>query len=77
MLEIIIVHTLKNINHNTYIPCSFAYEVVCVDDKTSKPVVLYSRKNADNRFIGTILREYDYCKKVIERHFNKNLFMSS
>ena len=33
-------------------------------------------KNAINKFIKTILDEYDYCKKVIKIHFNKNLVMS-
>ena len=28
-------------------PCSFAYKVVCVDDKFSKPVVLYRRKKCN------------------------------
>ena len=27
--------------YQKHIPCSFAYKVVCVDDKFSKPVVLY------------------------------------
>ena len=29
-----------------HIPCSFAYKVACVDNKFSKNVVLYRRKNA-------------------------------
>ena len=29
-------------------------------------------KNAINRFIETILKEYDYCKSVIKKHFNKS-----
>ena len=46
--------------YQKYIPCSFAYKIVCVDDKLSKPVVLYRGKSAVNRFIETILKEYDY-----------------
>ena len=61
--------------YQALIPCSFAYKVVCVDDKFSKPVVLYTLKNAINRFIKTILEEYDYCKKIMKKHFNKNLVM--
>ena len=49
--------------HHT--PCSFAYKVVCIDDKFSKPVVLYRGKNVVNKFIEAILREYDYCKIII------------
>ena len=50
-------HTEKYRDH---IPCSFAYKV---DNKFSKKVVLYRRKNAVYRFIEAILKEYDYCKK--------------
>ena len=34
-------------------------------------------KNAINRFIKVILKEYDYCKKGNKNHFNKNLVMSA
>ena len=43
--------------------CSFAYKLVCLDNKFSKPVILYRGENAAYRFIGTILEEYNYCKK--------------
>ena len=36
-------YTEKYQNH---IPCSFAYRVVCTDDKFNKKVVLYRGKNA-------------------------------
>ena len=32
-------------------------------------------KNAVNKFIKAILEEYDYCKKVMKKHFNKNLII--
>ena len=32
--------------YQDHIPCSFAYKLVCVDDKYSKDVVLYGGKNA-------------------------------
>ena len=67
-------YTEKYLDH---IPYSFAYKVVCVDNKLSKKVVLYRGKNAVYRFIETILNEYDYCKKMIKKHFNKNLLMSA
>ena len=49
--------------------CRLAYKVVCLDDKLSKPVVFYRRKNAVNRFIEAILKEYDYCKKNNKKAF--------
>ena len=33
-------------------------------------------ENAAYEFIKTILKEHKYCKKVISKHFNKNLIMS-
>ena len=33
-------------------------------------------ENAAYEFIKTILKEYKYCKKVMSKHFNKNLIMS-
>ena len=42
--------------YQDHIPCSFAYKVVCIDDKFSKPVVLYKGKNAVNEFIEEILK---------------------
>ena len=63
--------------YQDHIPCSFAYKVVCVDNKFSKDVVMYKGKNAAYKFIGAVLEEYDYYKKIIEKHFNKNLVMSA
>ena len=60
--------------YQDHIPCSFADKFVCIDNKFSKRVVLYRGKSVANRFIKAILQEYDYCKKMIKKHFNKNLF---
>ena len=49
----------------------------CFDNKFSKGIVLYRGKNAVFRFIEMILREYSYCRKVIKKHFNKNLVMTA
>ena len=58
------------------VPCSFAYKLVCVDDKFSKLIVLFRGKNAAFKFIKAILKQYDYLKKVMKKHFNKNLIMT-
>ena len=67
-------YTEKYQNH---ILCSFAYKVVCVDNKFSKKIVLYGGKNAVYRFIKAIREEYHYCRRMIKRNFNKNLIMSA
>ena len=63
--------------YQDHVPCSFAYKVVCVDNKFNEKVVLYRGKNYVYRFIEPILNEYDYCKKMIKKHFSKNLIMSA
>ena len=49
---------------------------MCVDDKFIKPVVVFRGENAAYEFIKAILKEYQNCKKVTKKHFNKNLIMS-
>ena len=63
--------------YQDHIPCSFAYKVVCVDNKFSKKVFLYRGKDAVYRFIKSILSEYNYCRKVAKNYFDKNLIMSA
>ena len=58
------------------VPCSFAYKVVCIDDRFTKPIVVFRGKNAAYEFIKAILEEYEYCKKVMKKQFNKNLIMN-
>ena len=38
--------------------------------------LLFRGENAAYEFIKAILKEYKYCKKVMNKHFNKNLIMS-
>ena len=57
--------------HQDHIPCSFAYKLICVDDKFTKPVVVFRDENAAYKFIKAILKEYQYCKKVMKKHYKK------
>ena len=59
-----------------HVPCSFACKVVCIDDKFTKPIVAFRGKNAAHEFVKVILNKYEYCKKVMKKHFNKNLIIS-
>ena len=61
--------------YQDHIPCSFAYKVVCIDDKFTKPIVVFRGENAAYEFIKAILKEYEYCKKVMKKVFNKNIIM--
>ena len=62
--------------YQDHIPCSFDYKLVCVYGKFSKSIVLYNGENAAYKFIEAILEEYEYCKKVIKKRFNKNMIMT-
>ena len=62
--------------YQDHVPCSFAYKLVCIDDEFTKPIVVFRGKNAAYKFIEAILKEFEYCKKVMKKHFNKNLIMS-
>ena len=39
-----------------HVLCSFAYKIVCIDHKFSKPNVVYRGKNTAYEFIKTILK---------------------
>ena len=62
--------------YQDHVPCSFAYKVVCIDDRFSKSIVVFRGENATYEFIKAILKEYKNCKKVMNKHLNKNLVMS-
>ena len=52
------------------------YKIFGVDDKFTKPIVVFRAENAASNFIKAILKEYEYCEKVMKKHFNKNLIRS-
>ena len=62
--------------YQDHVPCSFAYKVVCIDDRFSKPIVVYRGENAAYKFIKALLKEYKYCKKVMNIHLSKHFQIS-
>ena len=74
MLNVMKVLTQKK--YHEHVPCSYAYKVVCIDDKYSKSIVIYRGVNAAYEFIKSIFREHKYCKKIMKDQFNKNLLMT-
>ena len=48
-----------------HIPCSFAYKIVCIDKKFTKPNIIYRGENGAYKIIKAILVEYEYCKKIM------------
>ena len=49
--------------YQDHIPFSFAYKVFCIDDRFTKPIVVYRGENAVFEIIKAILKEYKYWKK--------------
>ena len=62
--------------YHDHVPCSYAFKVACINNRFSKPIVIYRGKNTAYEFIRAILQEYKYCKNIMKKHFNKNLIMS-
>ena len=53
--------------YQDHILCSSAYKLVCVDDKFTKPIVVFKGENAAYEVIKAILKEYQYCKKTVKK----------
>ena len=62
--------------YQDHIPCSFAYQGVCIGDRFTKPIVACRVKNSAYEFIKVILKEHQHFRKIMNQHFNKNLIMS-
>ena len=61
--------------YQDHVPCSFACKVVCIDDRFTKPIVVFRGENAAYEFFKAILKDYKYFKKIMKKHFNKDLIM--
>ena len=57
--------------YHGHIPCSFPYKHVCVDDKFTRPIAVFRGENAAYEFIKAILKQYEYCKKIMKKHVTK------
>ena len=62
--------------YHEHVPCSYAYEVICIDERFSKSIVVYRGEHAAYEFIKAVLKEYKYCRKIMKKHFNENLVMT-
>ena len=62
--------------YQKHITCSYGYQLVCVDDKFTKPFKLYLGKNSVENFINSMIKESKYCSDVMKKHFNKELVMT-
>ena len=46
------------------------------DDEFTKPIVVFRGENVAYKFFEAILKEFEYCKKITKKRFNKNFIMS-
>ena len=46
--------------YHEHVPCSYAYKVICIEDKFSKSTIIYRGENAAYEFINAVLKEYIY-----------------
>ena len=54
--------------YHDHVPCSYAYKIVCIDDRFSKPIVVYRGENAAYEYIKAIVKESKYSKKIKNKH---------
>ena len=62
--------------YQDHIPCIFAYKVVCIEYRFTNPIAVYRGENAGYEFIKAILKEYKYCRKVMNKPFNNKFSVS-
>ena len=58
--------------YHDHILCSFAYKLVCINDKFTKPIIVFRGQNAAYQFLKAILKEHKYCKKVMKKQQKYN-----
>ena len=65
--ELKAMKVLTQKKYQDHVPCSFAYRIVCIDDRFTKPTVVFIGENAAYEFIKAMLKKYKYCKKSNEQ----------
>ena len=62
--------------YQDHVPCSFAYKLVYIHDKFTKPIFVFRGENFAYEFIKAIFIEYQCCKKIMKKHISKSLIMN-
>ena len=64
-------------DYQTHEDCGCGYIVVCCyEDKYSKLIQTYRGKDAVYVFMERMIEEVEYCKDIVNKHFNKPLIMT-
>ena len=67
-------HTIK---YQEHFPNSLGAKLVCIDDRSILPVIIFKGENCTNKFIKWIFRQQKRINRVIKEHFNKGLIMTT
>ena len=67
-------HTIK---YQQHLPNSLGAKLVCIDDRSILPVIIFKGENWINKFIKWIFRQQKQINRVIKEHFNKELIMTT
>ena len=62
--------------YQKHIASSYGNQLVCVDDRFSKPFKTFLEKDAVYNFINSMIEENKYCSEEMKKHFNKELVMT-
>ena len=63
--------------YQTHEDCGYGYKLVCCyRERYSKPIQTYRGEDAVYKFMEKMLKEVEYCKAVVKKHFNKPLVMT-
>ena len=56
--------------------CGYGYKLKCVYEQYNKPYKTYFSDDGIDKFVIGMVRESEYCSRVIERKFKKPLCMT-
>ena len=59
-----------------HIVCSYGYNLICVDERYSKPHKTEIGGDTIDQFLNDMIKETGYCSTVVKSEFNKPLGMS-
>ena len=62
--------------YHEHVPCSYAYEVFCIDDRFSKPIVVFRGKMLLMNLWKQFFKSISIVKKITKKHLNKNLVLT-
>ena len=61
-------------NNKKHVACSYGYELICVDDKFSKPFKSYLGEYAVYNLINSMTEENEHWIDIKNKNFNKRTY---